>query len=102
MATRSSNRIKVERARRSADLWPGFSARLAEQSDIDLGFRQPGGLQLCLSEAELSASARFLERMHNQIGPGGYEGRLLDRAEFSALGPTLGPEGVVAFELHRD
>ncbi len=88
--------------RRSADLWPGFSARLAEQSDIDLGFRQPGGLQLCLSEAELSAGARFLERMHNQIGPGGYEGRLIDRAEATSLVPALGPKVVGAIYCPQD
>ena len=87
--------------RRSADLWPGFAARLAEKTGINVGFQQPGGLQLCLSEAELAARAQFLERMHNQSG-GGYEGRLLDRAETRALAPAIGPSVAGALYCPQD
>ena len=75
--------------RRSADLWPGFASRLAELTGVDIGFRQPGGLQLCLDNAELAEGKRFLARMHNQAGAGNYEGRLLDRVETKALVPAI-------------
>lgn len=86
--------------RRSADLWPGFAARLAELTGTDIGFRQPGGLQLCLDQAELADSERFLERMRRQSDPGNdpdnYQVRLLDRAETKALAPAIGPRVVGA------
>jgi glycine/D-amino acid oxidase-like deaminating enzyme len=88
--------------RRSADLWPGFAARLAEITGTDLEFRQPGGLQLCLDEAELAAGKQFLERMHGQLGAGNYEGRLLDRAETEALAPAIGPRVVGAVYCPQD
>ena len=82
--------------RRSADLWPGFAARLAGSSGFDIGFRQPGGLQLCLDEEQLAERRLFLERMHNQKGAGDYQGRLLDRAETKSLVPAIGPRVVGA------
>ena len=82
--------------RRSADLWPGFAARLAALSGFDIGFRQPGGLQLCLDEEKLAERQLFLERMHNQKGAGDYQGRLLDRAETKSLVPAIGPRVVGA------
>ena len=88
--------------RRSADLWPGFAARLAELTGIDIGFRQPGGLQLCLDDADLAAGERFLERMHGQDSAGTYEGRLLDRAETEALVPAIGPRVVGATYCPQD
>ncbi|MHA1153411.1 MAG: NAD(P)/FAD-dependent oxidoreductase, partial [Alphaproteobacteria bacterium] len=88
--------------RRSADLWPGFAARLAELTGVDIGFRQPGGLQLCLDNAELADGERFLERMHGQIGAGDYQGRLLDRGETEALVPAIGPRVVGATYCPQD
>jgi glycine/D-amino acid oxidase-like deaminating enzyme len=88
--------------RRSADLWPGFAVRLAELGGTDVGFRQPGGLQLCLDEAELADSELLLERMRSQIGAGNYQGRLLDRAETKALAPAIGPRVVGATYCPQD
>lgn len=88
--------------RRSADLWPGFAARLAELTGSDIGFRQPGGLQLCLDEEKRAERKLFLKRMHRQLGAGGYQGRWLDRAETKAMVPAIGPRVVGATYCPHD
>jgi glycine/D-amino acid oxidase-like deaminating enzyme len=88
--------------RRSADLWPGFAARLAEITGTDVGFRQPGGLQLYFDPAELAEGELFLERMRSQIGAGNYQARLLDRAETKSLAPAIGPRVVGASYCPQD
>src|SRR5260221_2716071 len=40
--------------RRSADAWPALAADLAERTGIAVGHERPGGIHLCLSEAELA------------------------------------------------
>lgn len=77
--------------RGSADLWPGFADRLSGEINIDIGYRKPGGVQLCLSDEEMEARALLLRRMHNQAGPNGYAYRMLDRQEVRDLVPGVGP-----------
>jgi glycine/D-amino acid oxidase-like deaminating enzyme len=88
--------------RRSADLWPGFASRLAALCGFDIGFRQPGGLQLCLDEEQLAECRLFLDRMHNQKDAGDYRGRLLDRAETKSFVPAIGPRVVGASYCPHD
>ncbi|MHA1567069.1 MAG: NAD(P)/FAD-dependent oxidoreductase [Alphaproteobacteria bacterium] len=88
--------------RRSAGLWPGFAAQLAKRSGIDVGFRQPGGLHLCLDDDELADRQGFLERMRGQIGADGYDARLLDRMETAVLAPAIGPRVVGATYCPQD
>ncbi|MEX0757944.1 MAG: FAD-dependent oxidoreductase, partial [Tistlia sp.] len=75
--------------RSSADLWPGFAEELRGAVGLDVGYRKPGGLHLCHSEAELEEVDLRLKRLHNQAGPEGYQARLLDRGELDALVPGL-------------
>jgi glycine/D-amino acid oxidase-like deaminating enzyme len=75
---------------RSVKLWPEFARNLATASGLDVGFRQPGGLHLCLGEASFEKRRRFIERMSNQMGAAGYRARMLDRAETRALAPAIG------------
>ena len=56
--------------RRSADRAPELAAMLRDGVGIDVGLRQPGGLHLCLTEAELERQTTTLRRMHNQPGGG--------------------------------
>ncbi|QPC42789.1 FAD-binding oxidoreductase [Kaustia mangrovi] len=79
---------------RSADLWPGFADTLSGELGVDIGYRKPGGLHLCLSEKELEDRKALLHRMHNQAGEGGYDCRVLDRAEVADMVPGIG-EAVV-------
>src|SRR5579864_6140406 len=52
--------------KRSSDGWAELAALLHAETDLEVGFQRPGGLHLCLSEAELAARQSFLMRLHNQ------------------------------------
>lgn len=75
---------------RSARLWPGFAAALADETGIDVGHVQGGGLHLCLGEEEVESRARFVQRMSDQFGATGCEVRMLDRPATRELAPAIG------------
>lgn len=75
---------------RSVGLWPGFAATLAEETGIDVAYRQSGGLHLCLGEGEVEARSRFVAQMDNQMGAAGVRVTMLDRAETRDLVPAIG------------
>src|ERR1700737_359351 len=54
--------------RRSADEWPALAAELLARTGITVGHERPGGVHLCLSEAELAARRAMMERMRVQSG----------------------------------
>ncbi len=78
-------------SRRSADIWGDFSQMLAEESGIETGYRQTGGIKIALDETELEAFETLVRRMHNQPPPGGSDTRMLDRKAMRELIPELGP-----------
>ncbi|WP_424811929.1 NAD(P)/FAD-dependent oxidoreductase [Roseococcus sp. YIM B11640] len=82
--------------RRSAEEWSGFAAELQGLTGLDCGHRQPGGVHLCLSEAELEDRASRMERMKAEAGNYGYEYRMLDRRELSDMLPGIGRDVVGA------
>lgn len=100
--------------RRSADLWRDLAATLASEEGIDVGLRQPGGIEAFLTEDEQNAAALEIKRMHNQGLPtifggasddaprsGANESRIISAEEARALEPALGPEIVgAAFNPH--
>src|SRR5215203_801727 len=49
--------------RASAAEWPALAGELGDRTGLDLGLRQPGDVQLCLSEAEFEERAARMERM---------------------------------------
>ncbi len=77
--------------RRSADEWPGLAAELWERTGIAVGHQRPGGVHLCLGEAELEERHAKMERMREQSGNFGFEYRMLDRRELAEMLPGLGP-----------
>lgn len=81
-------------SRGSTDLWPGFAQRLSEELGLDIGYRKPGGLHLCLSEEELEERGRLLAGLRTQAGPRGYEYEVLARAAVKDMMPQIG-EAVV-------
>jgi len=81
-------------SRKSADLWGEFARMLAEDSGIDIGHRQTGGVKIALSEAELETMDIAVRRMHNQPPPGANDARVLDRKAMFDLIPELGPRVV--------
>jgi glycine/D-amino acid oxidase-like deaminating enzyme len=95
--------------RRSADLWRDLATTLRAEEGIDVGLRQPGGLEAFLTEDERDASALEIKRMHNQGLPdifgaasdnlaqsGANESRIISAEEARALEPALGPDIIAA------
>ncbi len=78
-------------SRRSADRWGDLARMLAEDSGIDIGHRQTGGVKIALSEAELETMDVAVRRMHNQPPPGANDACVLDRKAMLDLIPELGP-----------
>jgi hydrogen cyanide synthase HcnC len=76
--------------RRSAEEWARFAVELGESTGIDIGLEQNGGLQLCLSEAELAKRQAMMEQMRAEAGNFGFEYRMLDHDELAAMLPGLG------------
>jgi hydrogen cyanide synthase HcnC len=76
--------------RKSVDLWPDFAAQLLEDSGIDVAYRRPGGIVLCLGERELEAQREQATRMRQQTPS--YDCSILDRHDLSELVPEVGPE----------
>jgi hydrogen cyanide synthase HcnC len=77
--------------RRSADEWPALAAELEAKTGIAIGHERPGGVHLCLGEAELEARYAMMERMRAQAGNFGFDYRMLDRNELADVLPGLGP-----------
>jgi hydrogen cyanide synthase HcnC len=77
--------------RRSADQWPALAAELSEGTGILVGHERPGGVHLCLGEAELESRRVMMERMRTQSGNFGFEYRMLDHHELAEMLPGLGP-----------
>ena len=77
--------------RLSADEWPALAAELEAKTGIAVGHERPGGVHLCLSEAEIEARHGMMERMRVQSGNLGFEYRMLDRQELTDMLPGLGP-----------
>jgi len=82
--------------RRSADEWPALAAELLARTGIAVGHERPGGVHLCLSEAELAARHAMMERMRVQSGNFGFEYRMLDHRELADMLPGLGPSVIGA------
>ncbi len=77
--------------RASAAAWPLFADELEERTGIKLGHEQNGGVQLCLSDAELAKRHAMMQQMQVEAGNFGFEYRMLDHAELAAMLPGLGP-----------
>ena len=77
--------------RRSADEWPALAAELSAKTGIAVGHERPGGVHLCLGEAEFAGRRAMMERMRVQSGNDGFDYRMLDREALADLLPGLGP-----------
>ncbi|ORE91334.1 FAD dependent oxidoreductase [Stappia sp. 22II-S9-Z10] len=80
--------------RRSADLWPDFTAELRDLTGIETHYSKPGGLHFALSEEEMDARKSLIHRMHNVHGAAEYGAEILDGDEVRKLVPGLGPDVV--------
>src|SRR6185295_5416005 len=79
---------------RSSDAWAELQATLREETGVDAGFSRPGGISLCLSEAELQSRVAWMQRLHNPPDMVPYPYEVLDRAQVAERLPAVGPEVV--------
>jgi glycine/D-amino acid oxidase-like deaminating enzyme len=77
--------------RLSADEWPVLAAELEAKTGVAIGHQRPGGVHLCLGEAELAARHAMMQRMQVQSGNLGFDYRIVDRRELADMLPGLGP-----------
>lgn len=82
--------------RGSAGEWPGLAADLATRTGIDTALHQPGGVHLCLGEAEFDDRAARMARMQAEAGNHGYDYRMIRAPELRDMLPGLGPSVVGA------
>ena len=78
--------------RAAADAWAEFAAGLDAATGIDIAHRRPGGVHLCLSEAEYAERRGLMERL--RAANRDFEYRMLDHNELAGLLPGLGPRVV--------
>jgi sarcosine oxidase subunit beta len=74
----------MELSLRSARMFPA----LVQELDVDVHLDQPGGLTLCMTDADLAKGQALIER---QSASRLFEGRLVDAAEAHRLQPGLSP-----------
>ncbi|MBI3368936.1 MAG: FAD-binding oxidoreductase, partial [Burkholderiales bacterium] len=74
----------------AAAQWPAFAAELARRSGVEVDLAQPGGLIMCLDDAELSARAALLGRLRDELD-GDYPFSVLDGDAVRRLIPQTGP-----------
>lgn len=74
---------------RAGHLWREFAETLVAETGRDVGWRQPGGLQFCFSEAELEHCRRVEARTRADGGDIAIE--IMDRPALRELVPDIGP-----------
>jgi glycine/D-amino acid oxidase-like deaminating enzyme len=82
--------------RHSAEQWPALATELLTRTGIAVGHERPGGVHLCLSEAELEERRAKMERMRLQSGNFGFDYRMLNHHELAEMLPGLGPSVIGA------
>ena len=76
-------------SRQSVDLWPEFAKEIEDLTGIDIAYSKPGGVHLCLDEADLAEQKGNMERLHASAGLP-YE--MLDNKALAERLPGLGGE----------
>ena len=89
-------------SRESSDLWPDFAELLVEETGINVGHHRPGGLELCLNEAEYTDFENSINRMHNQPNVGENGRRMISGDEVRRMEPNVGSEVVGASYCPHD
>lgn len=76
----------------SSRMWPGLRDALKQETGIDVELSQPGGLHICLTQAELDARAHRLAWLQAQVNDPLYSSSVLSHDEATRYLPGLGPE----------
>jgi octopine oxidase subunit B len=83
---------------KSSKLWPAFSEDLKRHTGVDLQLSQPGGLSLCLDDAELQERSNVMGKLASDLAALGvaYPYEILGANAVRELCPHVGPEVVGA------
>jgi glycine/D-amino acid oxidase-like deaminating enzyme len=74
----------------SAQSWPELNAELQGISGEDIGYRRPGGVEICLDAGEFERTEEAMRRLQSHAHH--FEFQMLDRRALSELLPGLGPD----------
>ncbi len=83
-------RAYADWTRQSASLWGKFNQELENLTNIDIGYRPTGGIDLCLTEESFEARSRMISRMIEESG-GAFKAKMLRRKALDEMLPELGP-----------
>ncbi len=75
---------------RSAQSWTDLSAEIREVTGQDIGYRRPGGVEVCINAGEYETTRAEMQRLQSHALH--FEYQMLDREALSELLPGLGPE----------
>ena len=75
---------------RSAESWSELNTEIQEITGEDIGYRRPGGAEVCIDAAEFAATSAQMQRLQSHARH--FEYQMLDREALSELLPGLGPE----------
>jgi hydrogen cyanide synthase HcnC len=78
----------------SARRWPELADMLRDETGIDVGLQQPGGVHVCLSERELEYRLASLDKLMGQPGIERYAFEVLDHWALAKYMPGIGPRVV--------
>ena len=76
--------------RKSAQSWPDMCAELEDITGSDIGYRRPGGVDICIETNEFEAKHEKMRRL--QAHAPHFEYEMLDRKALADLLPGLGPD----------
>ena len=73
--------------------WPDFARELEEKTGLSLNYHKPGGLEVCLDEADCIELKRELDALRQQTTAYKYECEFIDRRTLQSMIPRmeLGP-----------
>jgi glycine/D-amino acid oxidase-like deaminating enzyme len=74
----------------SAQSWPDLDAEMREITGEDIGYRRPGGVEICLDADEFESTRNAMGRLQSHARH--FEFQMLDRQALSELLPGLGPD----------
>jgi glycine/D-amino acid oxidase-like deaminating enzyme len=74
----------------SAQCWSDLNAEIEEITGEDIGYRRPGGAEVCIDAEEFERTGAQMQRL--QCHAPHFEYQMLDRKALSELLPGLGPE----------
>ncbi len=75
---------------KSAESWADLNAEFKEIIGVDVGYRRPGGADICVNEEEFAAKRDLMQRLQSHSPHVKYE--MLDRKAMAEMLPGLGPD----------